>query len=109
MKKSFKKILEQYPSLKLIGNRYIVVLIFFGVWILFLDDASLLQHTSLNKEIKTLESNKMYYKDEIKKDKEQIKELNNIEKIEYYAREKYYMQRPQEDVYIIEYENDTIK
>lgn len=86
-----------------------MVMLFFAVWIIFLDDASYLQHRVLNKEIKTLESNKKYYEDEIRKDQKQIKELNNTEKIEHYAREKYYMQKPNEDVYIIEYENDTIK
>lgn len=109
MKNPFKNILEKYPSLKFLGNRYVVILIFFGIWLLFLDDASYLQHRTLNKEIKTLESNKKYYEDEIRKDQKQIKELNNTEKVEHYAREKYYMQKPNEDVYIIEYENDTIK
>lgn len=109
MKNPFKNITTKYPFLKFFGNRYVVVMLFFVVWIIFLDDASYLQHRVLNKEIKTLESNKKYYEDEIRKDQKQIKELNNTEKIEHYAREKYYMQKPNEDVYIIEYENDTIK
>lgn len=109
MKNPFKNSIEKYPILKIFGNRYFVVLLFFAIWILFLDDASYLRHRVLNKEIKTLESNKKYYQDEIENDQKQIKELNNIEKVEYYAREKYYMQKPDEDVYIIEYENDTIK
>lgn len=109
MKNPFKNITTKYPFLKFFGNRYVVVMLFFAVWIIFLDDASYLQHRVLNKEIKTLESNKKYYEDEIRKDQKQIKELNNTEKVEHYAREKYYMQKPNEDVYIIEYENDTIK
>jgi cell division protein DivIC len=109
MKNPFKSSMQKYPFLKLFGNRYFVVLLLFGVWLLFLDDASFIRHRALDKEIKTLESNKKYYQDEINKDRKQIKELNNIEKIEHYAREKYYMQKSNEDVYIIEYENDTIK
>lgn len=109
MKNPLKNSVEKYPFLKIFGNRYFFVLLFFVIWILFLDDASYLQHRVLNKEIKTLESNKKYYQDEIKNDKKQIKELNNIEKVEHYAREKYYMKKENEDVYIIEYENDTIK
>ncbi len=109
MKNPFKNSIQKYPFLKLFGNRYFVVLLLFTVWILFLDDASFLQHRALNKEIKILESNRDYYKNEIKKDLQQIKELNNIDKIERYAREKYYMKRADEDIYIIEYENDTIK
>ncbi len=107
MKNPFKNSVEKYPFLKLFGNRYFVVLLFFGIWILFLDDASYLQHRILNKEIKTLESNRKYYQDEIQNDQKQIKELNNIEKVEQYAREKYYMKKANEDIYIIEY--DTIK
>jgi len=109
MKNPIKNSVQKYPILKVFGNRYSVVLLFFIIWILFLDDASLLQHRVLNKEIKTLESNRNYYKEEIKSDQKQIKELKNTEYIEKYAREKYYMKKNNEDIYIIEYENDTIK
>src|SRR5690554_340483 len=109
MKNPFKNSVEKYPFLKLFGNRYFVVLLFFVIWILFLDDASFFQHRVLNKEIKTLESNKNYYKEEIRNDQKQIKELKNTEYIERYAREKYFMKKNNEDIYIIEYENDTIE
>jgi cell division protein FtsB len=45
---------------------------------------------------------------EIKKDEEQIKQLNNPEQMKKYAREKYYMKRT-EDIYIIEFEGDSIE
>ena len=109
MKNPFKNSVKKYPFLKLFGNRYFVVMLLFAFWILFLDDASFIQHRVLNKEIKTLESNRDYYKNEIKNDQKQIKELNNINKVEQYAREKYYMKRENEYVYVVEYENDTIK
>ena len=35
-----------------------------------------------------------------------IKKLKNTDQIEKYAREKYYMKRANEDVYLIEYEDD---
>jgi len=109
MKNTFKNIFKKYVSWKFLSTRYILVLLFLVVWILFLDDASYLRHRTLNKEINNLENSKKYYKNEIRKDQKQIKELQNIEKIEHYAREKYYMKKPNEDVYIIEYENDTIR
>lgn len=109
MKNPFKSSIEKYPFLKFFGNRYFVVLLLFGIWIVFLDDASYLRHRDLDKEIRTLESNKKYYQDEISKDQKQIKELKNTEYIEKYAREKYYMKKNNEDIYVIEYENDTIK
>lgn len=76
---------------------------------LFLDNYSYLDHRVLNKEIDELEDNKTYYQEEIKKDKGQIKKLKNPAQIEKYAREKYYMKRENEDIYIIEFEGDTIE
>jgi cell division protein FtsB len=63
----------------------------------------------LNQEIDELEANKKYYQEEIKKDQENIKLLKNPDQIEKFAREKYYMKRDSEDIYIVEYEGDTIK
>lgn len=76
---------------------------------LFLDTYSYLDHRFLDKEINELESNKKYYQNEIAKDKKSIKTLKNQHQIEKYAREKYYMKKENEDIYIIEYENDSLK
>jgi cell division protein DivIC len=93
---------------KFLSNKYVWVLLFFIVWMLFLDNYSWLNHRELNKQIDELEDNKTYYKDEIKKDNQSIKLLKSPDQIEKYAREKYYMKRDSEDIYIIEYE-DQIK
>jgi cell division protein FtsB len=79
------------------------------VWMLFLDNTSYLEHRILNKQLNELEDNKKYYQDEIRRDDENIKLLKNPDQIEKYAREKYYMKRDSEDIYIIEFEDDTIK
>src|SRR5262245_36992004 len=101
MKKAFETLVAQYPFLKIFGNRYVLVLLFFTIWMLFLDNYSYLEHRVLNKEINELEDNKKYYQDEIRKDNENIKKLKNPGQIEKYAREKYYMKRENEDIYII--------
>jgi cell division protein DivIC len=93
---------------KFLSNKYVWVLLSFIVWMLFLDNYSWLNHRELNKQIDELEDNKTYYKDEIKKDNQSIKLLKSPDQIEKYAREKYYMKRDSEDIYIIEYE-DQIK
>jgi cell division protein FtsB len=105
----FKNLTDTYPILKILGNRYVIVLAFFTVWMLFLDNASYIEHRILNKQLNELEDNKKYYQDEIKKDEENIKLLKNPDQIEKYAREKYYMKRDSEDIYIIEFEGDSIK
>jgi cell division protein DivIC len=99
---------DKYPWFKYIGNRYVLVFLFFAVWMLFLDNYSYLEHRILNKELDELETNKKYYQDEIKKDCLDIKRLNNPDQIEKYAREKYYMKRDSEDIYIIEFEEDIL-
>ena len=104
-----KNLTDKYPILKFLGNRYVIVLVFYTVWMLFLDNTSYLEHRVLNKQIDELEDNKKYYQDEIRKDDENIKLLKNPDQIEKYAREKYYMKRDSEDVYIIEFEGDSIK
>jgi cell division protein FtsB len=55
-----------------------------------------------------LEDEKDYYKNEIEKDKKAIQELSTDEGIEKLAREKYYMKKENEEIYIIEYE-DSLK
>ena len=97
------------PWFKFLSNKYVWVLLFFSSWMVFLDNYSYFDHRILDKQIEDLEDNAAYYKEEIKEDKENIKQLNNSEQIEKYAREKYYMKKDSEDIYIIEFEGDTIK
>lgn len=104
--KKIKDIFNKYPFLKFLGNRYILVLLGFIVWMLFLDNYSYLEHRVLNNEINELEENIDYFKTEIKKDSIRINKLKNPDEVEKYAREKYYMKRENEDIYIIEYENE---
>ena len=104
-----KKLTSRYPFLKFLGNRYVVVIIFVGVWLTFLDNYSYFVQKELDTEIKELEDNKQYYINEIKKDSTSIKQLKNADQTEKYAREKYYMKREDEDIYIIEFEEDAKK
>lgn len=105
--KPFSNLTNRYPFLKFLGNRYVLVIIFVVIWMLFLDNYSYFEHRILDKQIKELEENKQYYIQEIKKDSTSIKQLNNPDQIEKYAREKYYMKRDKEDIYIIEFEEDV--
>lgn len=105
MAESFKNT----PWYKFLSNKYVWVLLFFTGWMLFLDNYSYFDHRILDKEIDELEVNKEYYKEEIRKDQQSIKLLKNPDQIEKYAREKYYMKKDSEDIYIIEFEGDTLK
>lgn len=109
MKNWYQNLILKYPYLKFLGSRYTLVLLFFIVWMLFLDNQSYLDQRILKKQIDELEDNKTYYKEEIAKDQQSIKNLKNPGQTERYAREKYYMKRDSEDIYIIDIEDDKIK
>ena len=109
MKNWYQNLISDYPFLKFLGSRYTLVLIFFLVWMVFLDNYSTFDHRILNKQINELKDNKKYYQDEIAKDEKSIKNLKNPGETEKYAREKYYMKRDSEDVYIIDIEEDRVK
>ena len=94
---------------KFLSNKYVWVLLFFCTSMILLDNYSYFDHRILDQQIEDLEDNAAYYKEEIKKDQENIKQLKNPEQIEKYAREKYYMKKDSEDIYIIEFEGDTIE
>ncbi len=76
---------------------------------LFLDGNSWLIHKELSNDIKKLKNEKVYYKNEIEKDKKTIKKLSNDVGLEKYGREKYNMKKENEEIYIIEYEDSTLK
>lgn len=107
MKKLYTKLIEKFPFLTNVNLKYVLFLTFFIIWMLFFDSYSMLQHQKLNTEIDKLENSKAYYKEEIKKDKQEIKSYQSSTQIEKFAREKYYMKRKNEDIFIIENENET--
>ncbi len=76
---------------------------------LFFDAHSWLFHHELNTDIKELEYQKQHYKNEMTKDNKAIKELSTEEGVERMARETYNMKKPDEDIYIIEYEDSIAK
>ncbi len=108
MQNPIKNMIGKNPLLKFLSNKYFLLLLFFSIWMFFLDNYSYFDHRILNKEIDILEDNKQYYQDEISKDKHNIKLLKNPSQIEKYAREKYFMKKDSEDIYIIEYDGDSI-
>jgi len=95
------------PVIKIISNKYVLILTTFIVWMVFFDENSYLNHREFNKEIDKLNSEKEYYNSEIKKDDALIKNLDDKEELEKFAREEYKMKKENEEIYIIQY--DTLK
>jgi len=103
MAKHFSRFLKPFKNL------YIIAVLVFVVWMLFFDTHSYLLHRELNEEIEDLENEKKYYQNEMAKDEKAIKALSTKEGIEKTARETYYMKKPNEEIYIIEYEDSIQK
>ncbi|MBL4643233.1 MAG: septum formation initiator family protein [Flavobacteriaceae bacterium] len=98
---------RQNKVVKLITNRYVLILIGFSIWMLFFDGNSYLVHKEFNSEINELETAIEFYKKRIKEDKKTINTLQDSLQLERFAREKYLMKKENEDIYLIEF--DTIK
>ncbi|MDC6384578.1 septum formation initiator family protein [Flagellimonas taeanensis] len=102
------KELKQKKWFKVFTNTYILVLTIFVIWMAFFDTNSLLIHMELRNEIKKLEKQKDFLKEEIAKDKEILEKMSDKDELEKLAREKYYMKKEKEEIFLIEYE-DSLK
>jgi len=97
------KQLNKKGFIKVLSNKYILIGLLFLIWMLFLDSNSWLIHRELNKELDQLDENKEYYRKEIQKDEQLINVLEDSAGLEKFAREKYFMKKENEDIYIIEH------
>lgn len=100
--------LKERKWFKLITNTYIFVLTVFVIWMVFFDTNSALIHWELRSEINKLEKEKEFLESEIEKDKKALQKLSTKDGLEKFAREKYYMKKENEEIYLIEYE-DSVK
>ena len=93
-------------TLKFLKNSYVIIIIIFVIWMIFFDSNSILVHNELNNDINDLNDQKEYYNNEIGKDNIELNQIKTDSGLEKYAREKLFMKRDNEEIFIIEY--DTI-
>jgi len=93
-------------TLKFLKNSYVIIIIIFVIWMIFFDSNSILVHNELNNDINDLNNQKEYYKNEIERDNIELNQIKTDSGLEKYAREKLFMKRDNEEIFIIEY--DTI-
>ena len=92
--------------LKLIKSTYGIIIILFIIWMIFFDSNSFIIHNELNNDINELNDQKSYYEKEIAKDNVELQMIQSDSGLEKYAREKLYMKKDNEEIFLIEY--DTI-
>ena len=86
----------------LLSNKYFLLSTAFVVWMLFFDKNDMLSQYEYRTEVNKLQVEKDFYEKEtahVKKDLEELTtDLNMAEK---FAREKYFMKKDNEDVFVI--------
>ena len=87
---------------KVLTNKYLLAVAIFMVWILFFDRNDLITQWDRKKELKKLETSKAYYEREIENTRKELTDLERDTRvIEKFAREKFYLKRANEDVFIV--------
>lgn len=87
----------------LFRNFYAVTGFCFLMWMIFLDSNDLISRFRMGSKLRSLEKEKEYYQEkisEVEKDKQEL--TTNKQLLEKFAREKYLMKKPTEDVFIIQ-------
>ena len=92
--------------LELIRNKYFLSVAAFIVWMLFFDRNDMISQYEFRSVVDKLQEEKDFYEQETAKVKKDLNELNtNLNTAEKFAREKYFMKKDNEDVFVIIKEN----
>lgn len=84
-------------------NFYLVAGASFLIWMIFLDSNDLINRFRLAAKLGALENEREYYQEkilEVEKDRQEL--MGTSELLEKFAREKYLMKKPTEDIFVIE-------
>ena len=94
-----KKLLDRIPSI--FKSFYFMAFTGLLVWLAFFDSNDLRSQYQMTMKKRELEQTKAFYEeqiDEVKKDRVALEDGEQLEKI---AREKYYMKKENEDIYVV--------
>lgn len=88
--------------LKLLRNKYVISIVIFAVWISFFDRNDLFTQLDRKKELKKLEVSTAFYENEILTTRKDLMDLNNNPAVmEKFAREKFFLKRPNEEIFLV--------
>ena len=88
--------------LKYSSNFYVLATLSFLVWMIFIDSNNLPTQWRLTKQLWELEDQKEFYEQKKIQIQQERKELfGNSDLLEKFAREKYLMKKPTEDLYVV--------
>lgn len=100
MKLSKRKIKQTFNFI--LKNKFWITIVVFLFWIIILDQNNIFQLISYNKEINDLKNQKEYLLNKIVEDSTKLYQLRTNDKsLEKFAREEYFMHKPNEEVFVI--------
>ena len=86
----------------ILKNKFFITFLFILAWVIFFDKNDLFSQMDLRQKLKSLETEKKYYINEIAQNKKDLLELRtNPSNLEKFAREKYLMKKENEDIFVI--------
>jgi cell division protein FtsB len=86
-----------------LNNFYVIFAGLFILWMAFFDGNNLYSQYEQRKRIRELRQERDFYKSNVEQLEKEIAELNrNPKMLEKFAREKYLMKKPNEDIYIVQ-------
>lgn len=87
-------------------NKYVLAFSAMLIWLVFFDKNDILSQVELTKDLNELKREKAYYEAEIENNKKQLNELQtNSNELERFAREKYFMKKDNEDIFVFYYDS----
>ena len=88
--------------LNLLKNKYFLAIVIFAVWMLFFDKNDMISQYGYSEQVSKLKQEKDFYLLQTTAVKKDLNELDsNLNTVEKFAREKYFMKKDNEDVFVI--------
>jgi cell division protein FtsB len=88
--------------LELLRNKYFLAVAAFSIWMIFFDKNDILAQYEYHSQVNNLEEEKEFYTKEISTVSKDLEEIDsNLNTAEKFAREKYFMKKENEDVFVI--------
>ncbi len=86
----------------LFRNKYFLAIAAFVIWMMFFDKNDMISQYEYSAQLTKLQQEKDFYTKETASVKKDLKELDsNLVTTEKFAREKYFMKKPNEDVFVV--------
>lgn len=91
---------------QILKNKYFLAIVVFVVWVSFFDRNDLFTQYDRKKELKRLKTSSDFYEKEIASTKKDLSNLNNDQALlEKLAREKFFLKRSNEEIFVIDSTN----